>query len=233
MMLFYKAWLESRTRFVLSLLTVAGLSTAFVLFNHDVRSAVTDHDVSYTEYIWRAIYKGHLRDIFVILALMLGMGGLERERAHGTAAFTLALPIGRWRFGVARGLAGAVETLVLAFLPAVVVPLLSPLVHQSYTWAQALEYGVLWTIGGVLIFALGFLASVLFAGEYSAPIAAIVFLFAYSITADLPGMERYIIDIHDTMNGTGPHGVKTLAWLSFAAAGIVSLAAYITTGKDY
>jgi ABC-2 type transport system permease protein len=169
----------------------------------------------------------------VILALMLGMGGLERERAHGTAAFTLALPIGRWRCGVARGLAGVIETVVLAFLPAVVVPVLSPLVHQSYSWAQALQYGVLWTTGGVVIFAMGFLASVLFGGEYSAPIAAIAFLFAYSITADLPGMERYIIDIQDTMNGTGPHGLKTLTWLSFTAIGMISLGAYITTGKDY
>lgn len=42
---------------------------------------------------------------------------------------------------------------------------------------QALQFGVLWAIGGALIFARGFLASVLFPGEYSAPIAALIFLF--------------------------------------------------------
>jgi ABC-type transport system involved in multi-copper enzyme maturation permease subunit len=233
MMLLYKAWLESRTRFLLSVLTLACLSTSFVLFNSDARAALADHNVTYADYIWKAIFKGHLRDIFVILTLMLGMGGLERERAYGTAAFTLALPIPRWRSVAARGFGGAIQTTALSFLPAVLVPALSPVVHESYSWTHALHFGVLWTTGGVLIFALGFLASVLFAGEYSAPIAAIAFLFAYSIAADLPGVERYIVDIHDAMNGTGPHGFKTLASLSATAVGMIALAAGITTGKDY
>ena len=41
MMLLYKTWLESRTRFLLSLFAMAGLSVVFVLFNHDVRTVVT------------------------------------------------------------------------------------------------------------------------------------------------------------------------------------------------
>jgi len=233
MMLLFKAWLESRTRFLLSVAGLAGLSIVFVIFNHDVRAAYTDRDLTYADYIFRAIFKGHLRDIFVVLALMLGMGGLERERAFGTAAFTLALPIGRWRFTAARGLAGVVETAVLALLPAVLTPALSPLVHESYSWAQALQFAGLWTGGGILIFAIGFLASVLFAGEYSAPIAAIALLFGYSFAADLPGAERYIVDVHDTMNGTGPHGFKTLASLAFTALTMMALTACVTAKKDY
>jgi hypothetical protein len=78
MMLLYKAWLESRVRFLLSFLAMAGLSVVFVFFNHDVRTVVTDHDVSYAEYIWNGIFKGQLREIYVVLALLLGMGGLDR-----------------------------------------------------------------------------------------------------------------------------------------------------------
>jgi hypothetical protein len=74
MMLLYKAWVESRTRFLLSFLAMAGLSVVFVFFNHDLRTVVTDHDVSYSEYIWKGIFKGQLRDIYVVLALLLGMG---------------------------------------------------------------------------------------------------------------------------------------------------------------
>lgn len=232
-MLLYKTWLESRTRFLLSLLAITGLSVAFVIFNHDVRTVVTDHDVSYAEYIWKGIFKGQLRDIYVVLALLLGMGGLDRERAHGTAEYTLALPVGRWRFIAARGIGGVIETTALAFLPATLVPALSPCVHEFYSWGQALQFGFLWTIGGVLIFTMGFLASVLFSGEYSAAMAAMILLFASSITTDLPGMERYIIDINDTMNGSGPHGFKTLAMISLTAAAIIGLAGYITARKDY
>ena len=233
MMLLYKAWLESRTRFLLSFFAIAGLSTVFVFFNHDVRTVVTDHDVSYSEYIWKAIFKGQLRDIYVVLALLLGMGGLDRERAYGTSGYTLALPISRWRFITARGIAGGFETAVLAFLPATLVPALSPFVHEFYAWGQALQFGILWTVGGILIFTMGFLASVLFSGEYSAAVAALIVLFAYSIATDLPGMEHFIIDIHDTMNGSGPHGFATLTMISLTAAAIIGLAGYITTRKDY
>jgi len=233
MMLFYKAWLESRARFLLGLLAIAGLSAVFVLFNHDVRTVVTDHDMSYGEYIWRGIFKGQLRDIYVILTLLLGLGGLDRERSYGTAVHTLALPVSRWRLIAARGMTGIIETAVLAALPASLVPALSPFIHETYSWQLALQFGALWTVGGILIFAIGFLASVLFAGEYSAAIAAIVVLFGYSITTDLPGVEHYLVDIHDVMNGSGPHGATTLAAISITAAATIWLAGYITSRKDY
>ena len=233
MMLLYKAWLESRTRFLLGLVALSGLSAVFVLFNHDVRAVVTDQNVSYGEYIWRGIFKGQLRDIFVILTLLLGLGGLDRERSYGTAGHTLALPVSRWRLIAARALTGIIETALLAILPATLVPALSPFIHESYPWRLAFQFGALWTIGGILIFAIGFLSSVLFAGEYSAAVAAIVLLFGYSITTDLPGVEHYLVDIHDVMNGSGPHDVTTLAAISIAAAATIWLAGYITSRKDY
>lgn len=232
-MLLYKAWLESRNRFLLSFLSIAGLSVVFVIFHHVVRDAVTDHHVTYGEYIWKAIFQGQLRQIYVVLALLLAMGGLDRERAYRTAGYTLALPVSRWRLVAARGLAGVIETTVLSFLPAILVPALSPLIQESYPWKQALHFGILWMIGGFFIFTIGFLASVLFSGEYSAAIAAMAALFAYSIAADMPGMERYIIDIHDTMNGSGPHGAKTLVPILLIALAMVGIAGCITARRDY
>jgi len=153
-MLFYKAWVESRTRFLLGACAMASLTAVFVLFNHDVRTIVTDQEVSYGEYIWRSIFKGQLRDIFVILTLLLGLGGLERERAYGTAGHTLALPVSRWTMILARAITGISETTVLAFLPASMVPILSPFIHESYSWRLALQFAALWAVGGILIFAM-------------------------------------------------------------------------------
>jgi ABC-2 type transport system permease protein len=233
MMLFYKTWLESRTRFLLSAIALAALAAVFIIFNHDVRTIVTDHDVSYGEYIWRGIFKGHVRDVYVILILMLGLGGLDRERSHGTTTYTLALPVSRWWLVLTRGVTGIVETTVLAFLPAAMVPILSPYIHESYRWSAAMQFAALWTVGGTFIFAMGFISSVLFAGEFSAGIAAIVLLFGYSITVDLPGMERYLIDIQDVMNGSAPHGLTTLSAISFSTAALIFLAGYLTSRKDY
>jgi len=233
MMLFYKAWIESRTRFLLGTFAIVSLAAVFVLFNHDVRAIVVEDQVSYAVYIWRGIFKGQLRDIFVILTLLLGLGGLERERSYGTAGHTLALPVSRWRLIITRGITGIIETTVMAFLTAGIVPILSPFIHESYPWRLALQFAFLWTLGGTLVFAMGFIASVLFAGEYSAAIAAIVLLFAYSITTDLPGVERYVVDIHDVMNGSAPHGPTTTAMICLAAAAMISLAGYLTSRKDY
>lgn len=206
MMLFYKAWLESRTRFLLSGITIAAPVVLFVFMNRDVHTGLADVNAIYSQYLWSAIYKGYLRDIFDIVVLLLGMGGLGRERACGTSGFTLALPVGRWRLTATRAAVGLAESTILAFLPAALLPLPSPLVNETYPWSLALHFAILWAFGGSFIFTMGFLASALFAGEYSAPIAAVALLFAYSIVADLPRVERYAIDIHDLMKGAGPQG---------------------------
>lgn len=232
-MLLYKGWLESRTRFLLSAVTIAGLSALFVFMNRDARAAVTDRDVTYVQYLWSAIYKGYLRDIFVVVVLLLGMGGLGRERAYGTAGFTLTLPVSRWRHIATRAAIGLVESTVIALLPAALLPLLSPVVNESYSWSLALHFAVLWAFGGAFIFTIGFLASVLFIGEYSAPIAAVACLFAYSIVTDLPGVERYVIDIHDFMKATGPHGLSTLATITVSAITLIAVAGRITAKRDF
>jgi ABC-2 type transport system permease protein len=94
-MLWYKGWRESRTRFLLSAVTIAGLCVLFVLIQSDSRASIDSEPLTYVGYIWRTIYKGYLRELFILLVLLLGAGGLLRERAYGTAGYTLALPISR------------------------------------------------------------------------------------------------------------------------------------------
>jgi ABC-type transport system involved in multi-copper enzyme maturation permease subunit len=233
MMLSYKAWLESRTRFALSASAIVGLITLFVFMSRDARADVADLNATYSQYLWSAVYKGYLRDIFVVVVLLLGMGGLARERAYGTSGFTLTLPVSRWRFTRTRAVVGLAESTVIAFLPAILLPLLSPLVNESYPWSQAFHFAVLWAFGGSFVFTIGFLTSVLFTGEYSAPIAAVALLFAYTIVTDLPRVERYVIDIHDFMKGTGPQGAPALAAVSAASIMLIAAAGYITRRKDF
>jgi ABC-type transport system involved in multi-copper enzyme maturation permease subunit len=233
MMLLYKAWLESRTRFGLSVIAIAALIALFVLMNRDVRADVADLNATYSQYLWSAIYKGYLRDIFVVVVLLLGMGGIARERAYGTSGFTLTLPVGRWRLTATRAAVGLAESTIIAFLPAILLPLLSPLVNETYPWSQALHFAVLWVFGGSFVFTIGFLVSALFTGEYSAPIAAVALLFAYSIVTDLPRVESYVIDIHDFMKGTGPQGPPALAAVSASSIMLIAVAGYITRRKDF
>lgn len=244
-MLWYKAWRESETRFWISALAITGLCIGFVLF-HREGSVIFDRPTTYVEYIWRIVYKGFLRELFVLLALLLGVGGLLRERDYATAGFTLALPVSRLHLVSVRAAVGLLEVGTLSFLPAIVIPALSPLVGQIYPWQQALQFALLWTIGGALIFMLGFLASVLFGGEYTAPVVALLALLLYSVIADLPLMERFSPDIHDIMSGAGtPYFrqdafllVGPLPWLAFAVislivVSLVALAVRITVNQDF
>jgi hypothetical protein len=106
-------------------------------------------------------------------------------------------------------------------------------VNETYAWSQSLHFAIRWTFGGAFVFAIGFLASVLFTGEYSAPIAAVGLLFAYSIVTDLPGVERYVVDIHDFMNSTGPHGLPAFAAVSASAIALIAVAGHVTRRRDF
>lgn len=246
MMLWYKAWRESRTRFILSGLTIAVLCVCVVLFHKDARRAVTDEPLSYSAYIWHIVYKSYLRELFVILVILLGVGGLLRERAHRTAGFTLALPVSRWRLVASRAAVGLCEVSALSLLPALLIPSLSPFVRQSYPLSQALQFSLLWAVCGAVFFAVGLLSSVVFSGEYTAPVVSLIALLLYSAFMDLPGVERHLTDIHDLMTGAGmpyfrsdaalfvgPLPWPTLVMILLIAFGGVTLAGAIIRRQDF
>lgn len=252
-MLFYKAWRESWIRFLLGLLFLCGVSAAAVLYFGVSHRQVREGDaqpLEYGRYIWGIIFKGgnSLREAFMLITLFLGMGGLLRERAHGSAAFSLALPVPRWRFVAARGLVGLSEVGVLSFAPGVIVLALSPAVGQSYPPAQLIQFAALWWFCGAVVFAGAFLCSVLVEGEYASPASALVALALYSWIVALPLFGEYplnTLDIHKVMSGEGmPYFSRGLAritglpWVtlvcaSAVAAGLLVLSAYLTRKQDF
>jgi len=244
-MLWYKAWRESRTRFLLSALAITVLCASFVFFRNET-AGIYNQRITYVDYIWRIVYKSYLREMFAMLVLILGVGGLLRERDYGTAGFTLALPIGRRRLVLARACIGLMEVGVLALLPALVIPPLSQLVGQDYPWSQALQFSLLWTVGGAFILVIGFLASTIFGGEYTAPVAAFLALLVYSAVADSSFAERYSLDIHDVMSGVGmpyfnAHDsllIGPLPWVALTGFGLatvclIALAGGIVQRQDF
>jgi ABC-2 type transport system permease protein len=245
-MLWYKAWRETRVRFLLSALALTLICASFVFFHRDVSSGMPGEPLSYPVYIWRITYKGYLRELFMILTILLGLGGLARERDQRTVGFTLALPVSRWRLAATRAVVGLAELFLLATIPAIVLPLLSPLVGQGYSSSQAWAFTILWATIGSLIFGMGFVASVLFAGELTAPVVAILGLVAYSALADWSPLERYLTDIHDVMSGidmpyfnertgilTGPLPWATLSAVVIAGVVLIVTGARITTRQDF
>jgi ABC-2 type transport system permease protein len=123
-MLWYKAWLETRTRFwicLVGLLLVCAfniyfdnvVSRSLVLRDGAVQQALLPHS---REYYLSVLHKAHqsLSLCWVLAVTLLTMGGLLREKAVSTATLTLTLPLTRSRIGGARIGMSVVQSLALA-----------------------------------------------------------------------------------------------------------------------
>jgi len=207
-MLLFKAWRESKTRFLLSAATIATLCTTVVLFNvqiqknpgqipHGFRSA------TYSEHVYHFVYSGWAKGLFTMLMLFIGLGGLLRERRSGTAPFTLALPVTRTQMIVTQIFLGVLEVFAIAALPLLLIPTLSSLVDQFYPVSESFHFALLWLGGGLMVFGLAFFCSVLFAGEYTALVAAFVGLFAVPLVAQVRVLEPYRVNFLATMGEFG------------------------------
>lgn len=243
--LWYKAWRESRTRFAIIALAIAAMCVFAVLFHAQLQA---DENVSeYSKHIYDLIYSGTAKGMFALLVIFLGLGGLLREKAHRTALFTLALPVGRGRLIGTQIALGLLELAALALLPAFLIPSLSPLVHQSFPLAEALHFSVLWFVCGAVIFASAFFLSVVFSGEYTAPVVCYIVLMVQALIAQWAPLRPYRTNLLWTMGEFGimrwdaQHAVLTagpLPWtrllvLALIASSLFALSARITQRQDF
>jgi ABC-2 type transport system permease protein len=250
-MLWYKAWLESRTRFLITAGTLAVFCLFVVLFQNQIQAQGSlpsglRADL-YSQHIYNLIYSGAAKGIFSILVIFLGLGGLLRERAHGTATFTLALPASRLRLLAAQIGVGLSEMAALALVPALLIPGISPFVHESYPISEALEFSVLWFGCGIIIFATAFLLSILLGGEYTAPVACYVLLVLHTAIAMWRPLRPYRLNMMWTMGGvgmmqrdlqntlvfTGPLPWARLLTIALISIVLLATAAYVAERQDF
>jgi ABC-2 type transport system permease protein len=118
------------------------------------------------------------------------MGGLLREKAAGSSAFTLALPVSRARLMTVRIGTGLAQAVTLAIVPWIAIFSVGSIFGKTHSISQAAYYLVLLLGGGLLFFAIAVLVSSLIGGEYTAPIvsfgAVIVIAVALSSAALRP-----------------------------------------------
>jgi ABC-2 type transport system permease protein len=250
--LLFKAWRESRTRFLLSAGTIAMMCSVVVLFNAQIQANPEQvphgfRAATYNEHIYHFIYSGTTKGLFAILVLFNGLGGLLRERHRGTAVFTLALPVSRTQVILSQIVVGWAEIVTMATLPLLLIPTLSAVVHQSYPVAVSLHFALLWTAAGLMIFGLAFLSSVLFAGDYTGLTIAFLAMFGVPLAARLPALERYQLNFLMTMGefGTMHWNVEhtmllpsPMPWLRLAvfcciALALLGMAVTVSTRQDF
>lgn len=155
-MLWYKAWLETRARFLISLIAICALCS-YTVFHGD-RLAL-----SYTriDYYYSVLHAGDMQLVlaWLLAVILLMMGGLLRERALGASSFTLALPVSRRRLMAIRTTVGLIEAMILAIVPWIVMFLIGSITGKTHSISQAAFHLILLLGGGVFFFAIALLVS--------------------------------------------------------------------------
>jgi ABC-type transport system involved in multi-copper enzyme maturation permease subunit len=202
-MLIYKAWLETRWRFWAGLALLVAISIYTVARAPNIIQAREQfrpgEHIMYAQYIFILLYKGYLQTLWILAAVMLGMGGLWREKSSGVAALTLSLPVSRRRLVLVRSAVGAAEAIVLAVIPTILIWGLSLLYGNSYPLRDALLHSALMIGGGLIFYGCGVLLSHLMQGEFSTPTLGLSMCLVLFIVFHVLRLES--INPFDLMSG--------------------------------
>lgn len=183
--------------------------------------------------------------IWIVAALFLGLGGLLRERATGSSAFTLALPVGRARLiGVRVGM-GVLELIALAAWPWLANFLISWVRETPFSVPQAACCIAVLVACGLNYLALASLVSSMIEGEYTAALTALGTVIVVLVTVVASEWDRGLDFLMTILGGECFEretylfpGVASLQWTTMfysvvMAAAMILAAIVITRQKDF
>lgn len=236
-----KVWRESRWRFLFILAALLVVTSASVFYNAKAEKIVIESK-DFHEAGERTI-QGPLFLFWGFSAMFLGLGGFLRERAIGTADYTLSLPVSRTRWFLYRSLNGAVQSMAAALVPALAIPIMAALSGGDYPVHDAFLLGLRLGLGGMLFYAIGLLVSTLFAGDYASAGIGIAAVFAVNnSTRIIESLKR--LNLQDAITPMQVIDRSTylirgqMPWNGIAISlalslGLSALAWKVTVARDY
>jgi ABC-2 type transport system permease protein len=178
-MLWYKAWLETRSRFLLALVGSTALCSRLVVV------FLRHESPRQTGQLLHAAHET-LAAVWLLAVTLLMMGGLLHEKAVGSSSFTLSLPVSRLRLMSVRIAVGLMEAAALAILPWIGMLLSAKVAGNTQFISQAGFHLLLLLGGGILFLACSLLISSFVEGEYTAPIVSCgaIIMLGYALSDD-------------------------------------------------
>ena len=260
-MLWYRAWLETRSRFLMGAVLVGAVTLFFVAAHpfmirqwqsdlvlhpdwpepHWFPRALTD----YPYFLWHFLFAELLQNAWVLSAVLLGLGGLAREAAQGTAGFTLSLPVTRRKLLAVRTAVAGAEVVALGFLPALLLPLLSTAMGREYPVVAGVAHSALMVGGGLVFFAFSVLLSTLLRDEHTplligVSVAALLYFLIqpYADGATAGPVWVRLLNLPGLMAGPAELEPGTVPWAGLAtslggAAALLAAAFRIGEARDY
>jgi hypothetical protein len=237
-MLWYKSWLETRSRFLIGFAVLFCSAGGIVLtyprvqellplvptgevggeLGRRIREAV-ELSREYRGFVWAQGFRQNLSQMGTLFAVLLGTGGLL---SGGAALFTLSLPATRTQLLRVRAAAGLAQWLLLALVPALLIPMLSPLVGESYALGSALVHGLCLFVAGAVFFSLAVLLSTWFLDVWRPLLIALATAACLALLEQLtPLAGRGLFAV---MSGETYFRAATLPWAGLAASAAASAA---------
>ena len=249
-MLWYKSLLETRWRFLIGLailvLSVVGTVLAYprvVKLLPLVPAVDTSGEIgrrikeiaelsrSYRGYVWAQALRQNVTQMLSLFAVLLGTGGLLSQTAGGGALFTLSLPVSRDRLLGVRAATGLAELAVLAFLPVLLLPVISPAVGERFGVADALVHGTCLFAAGAVLFSMACLLSTVFTDVWRPALIVCAFAAVLGIAEPFFGhLSRY--SLFGIMNGEIYFRGDGVPWLELLATAAVSAAMLLFASRN-
>jgi len=258
--LYRKGWLETRSRFVTAVVVTIAVCAFWTLghgwVNQQWHRDLIQHPEwdnppwfmramkDYPFFIWHFVYAEMFQKIWVIFAVLLGIGGLSREAAYGTAGFTLALPVSRLALFRARASVAVAELLILNLTAVLTIGLCSRVTGLSYPVLHGVSYNALMFAGGIVFLSGSLCLTEFVEGEYTPALIGLgsvgLLYFVMQPYADGIPVTGLAIPfaIPRLMAGSGNVGNIGVQWLGMAAsltaaAGFTVLARYRILTRDF
>jgi ABC-2 type transport system permease protein len=243
-MLWHKAWLETRWRFIsaLVILTIlAGgnvydyVATQELLPRLNATTATPAAEATgiagaireaievqkdFRGFIWYQAFRQNLTQMGVFFAVLLGCGGLLAESATGSALFTLSLPVTRKQWLGARTGTGIAELLAISIIPPLAISVLAPTIGQRFSVIDALAHGVCIFFVATVFFSLASFLSTLFGDIWRPMLMAIGIACVVALASVLVPQ----LSIFRVMNGESYFRTGSLPWAGMLASAVISMA---------
>jgi hypothetical protein len=244
-MLWHKAWLETRGRFLggLALSLIVGFGVIYdfraterlvpIIRNIDPSVLDTSGLVggalkesiaaqqTFRGFVWWQWYRQNLTYLVVIFGALLGAGGLL-AKSGGATLFTLSLPVSRNRVLGTRAAIGLAELLALAIVPSLVLPVLAPSIGQSYSVTDVLVHGLCMFVVGSVFFSLAALLSNEYADLWRPVLIACIVAAVLGMIEYVPAIAPY--GIFHVMNGETYYRNAGLPWIGLLVSAGITVA---------
>jgi hypothetical protein len=241
-MLWYKSWLETRWRFLIGLVLVIG-SVASAIYSYPTVSRILASTPPKTfdgifgrqiteslalsrdfrGYMWSEWFMGNIPELLTMFAVILGSGGLLTQIERGGGIFTLSLPVSRRRLLGVRAATGLGELAVLAVVPSLLVPLLSPSVGETYAVADALVHALCLVIASSVLFAFSFFLSTVFSDVWRPALIVLCLAILVALGEQVSGLSRY--GLYGVMSGEAYFRDGIVPWAGLFASMTATAAA--------